>query len=99
MKTNTQNKAPFSRVGRFTIPVIMMERNFPAAQMIFSRFEIFPVRCEHMYRRNEFEYIALSNYFDDVPPDHEMPEYGFEVTESEDGTVDIKLQKLTQVKA
>ena len=61
------------RLGRFSVPIELVEKESALARMIMGRCVV--VRCEMMYSNEAFEYQALSPDFDEVDPGKMMPEY------------------------
>ena len=69
------------RIGRFSISREFVDKNPEVVLAIMGR--VIVVRCEMMYQHDELEYIALSPYFDELPPGMITPKY--EVVISKDG--------------
>ncbi len=62
------------RIGKFYITRdVFEEPEWAVSSKVFERVAI--VRCELLFNRDEFEYIALSQDFDEIDPAIEPPEY------------------------
>lgn len=64
---------PARTIGRFSIPLEMVEGNAPLVRKIMGTCVI--VRCEYMYGKNSFDYVAISPEFDVVEEGQMIPEY------------------------
>lgn len=73
-------------LGKFYLDADIVERNFVAARKILSHFVV--VRCELLYHRKEFEYIAISDLFEPYLPYTEIPTYVVQV-EDEEGNITV----------
>jgi len=61
------------RIGKITISSYLIEdENF---HKILHELEFVPVRVEHCYAIDAFEYIGISPKFDEIEPGLETPEY------------------------
>jgi len=69
------------RIGRFTMSRLLVERDPETARRVMGCCIV--VRCEMMYDRDVFEYIALSSDFDECQEGQMMPVY--DVIISDDG--------------
>jgi len=69
------------RIGIFRIGRKLIEDNEAIVRAIMSR--VIVVRCEHMYALDVFEYMAISNDFDEVPQGEIVPKYQILIGEGE----------------
>lgn len=68
-----------NRVGRFALSRDIVHHDPDTARAIMGRCII--VKCEMMYVRDGFEYIALSPDFDEVPEGEITPDYDVVISE------------------
>ncbi len=74
----------YSRVGKFTVESELVRRGEPLLFALLS--QVIVLRCEHLYYKNQFEYVAYSSHF---RPCHsaEVPPSYFIVAHQTDGEV------------
>jgi hypothetical protein len=62
------------RIGKFRISSDLLRHDFrPELQAVMAR--VFVLHAEHLYAEDCFQYIALSDRFDAIPPGSVVPEY------------------------
>lgn len=79
------------RLGRFYLDSDLVEQDFFAAKRILGNFVI--MRCEYLYHRHAFEYVAASALFDCVERGDEIPEYEIVVDDADSHVEARKVQR------
>lgn len=69
------------RLGRFYIDADVIEGDFESARKIMSHFVV--TRCEYLYHRRAFEYIAISDLFKPVELYTKLPLYNILIADEE----------------
>lgn len=69
------------RLGWFSVSVEFMP---DACRRLFSDFVV--LRCSRNFARETFEFVALSELFDELTPIDDTPEYEILITEKPDGS-------------
>lgn len=68
------------RIGKFNLSKFIVERDQQTAMAIMGRCVV--VRCEHMFYRGTFEYLAISPEFDEIYHDEMPPRYDVIISDS-----------------
>jgi len=84
------------RRGRFNVSRDLIDAPSHILFEFFKNFII--VRAEFMYDSDSIEYIAVSWLFSPIEKGIETPDYNFEITEQEDGSIEIKARRLSDEK-
>lgn len=71
------------RVGVIYINTHEIVNNRDDLAKTFSMMELVVIRAEHLFHKDEIEYIAYSSVFDEIEEGEEVPVYNLEV--SKDG--------------
>ena len=74
-------------LGRFTLPAIMVDNRPEEVAQVFALLKCVPIRCENMAYNRSFDYMAISERFDEIKPGMEIPWYQLEIT-ANDGQVE-----------
>lgn len=73
------------RFGRFTLPDnLVREQPYQVAQMLAS-IKFLPTRVQYLFHTEQFEYIGISERFDEYESGCEPPEYDICIVESAEG--------------
>lgn len=75
------------RIGHFLLSKCLIENDYKAVQKVMA--ECVVIRCEMLYHKDSFDYIALSELFDEVDEGCEVPFYEIVV----DKDLNISFQK------
>jgi hypothetical protein len=68
------------RIGRFRLDLELIEAFPRTARAIMGRCIV--LQCEQVYSRLALEYLAISPYFDEVPPGEAAPRYIVNISEN-----------------
>lgn len=69
------------RVGKFYISDELIKTNYNLVKSVLSY--VLPVECTHHYYCNQFEYIAISPFFDEVEVGCRLNEYRVIINDDE----------------
>lgn len=67
------------RIGRFYVASAVVEETPEMFAEMLSLLKLIPVRVEHLWHRNAFEYVAISERFREVPNAEMIPEYNIKI--------------------
>jgi len=82
-------------LGRFTIPMDMVEDHPEEVADIFRKLRIVPTRCELMQHSLKFEYYAIGEQFEEVKKGMMIPEYEILVTKDVDEKIkSVRAEKI-----
>lgn len=70
----------FRKIGKFKLAGVNLNEDLlPEIKKIMA--QVIVTRCEHTYHDDMFEYIAMSDAFDEVPVGECIPSYDVYITE------------------
>lgn len=82
------------RIGKiFISSELIKNMNINEMLKVTSKFVV--IRCEHLYCKNEFEYIAICPEFDEIEEYEAPPTY---YVECKTKTIDFKTSEIVEVK-
>ena len=83
----SQGKPYGQRIGRFSIPIEMIEKRSDLARLVLTGCIV--VRAESVWHRRIIEYVALHDDFEFVPSEVEAPFYSATLTMHDDRAVSV----------
>lgn len=66
------------RIGKILISAPLID-NMDIDEMLKVTSKFVVVRCEYLYHKDCFEYVAICPEFEEIPNDSELPTYSVEV--------------------
>lgn len=76
-----------TQIAKFSISSRWIEQNPSEAAEVFSLLKIVPLKVDHWFHKNEFEYVAASENFRPVDIGIEVPTVDIAVTRDESGKI------------
>jgi hypothetical protein len=81
------------RLAKFYIAGGSVRKNNGLIAKVLAKISAIPVRVEHHFARDAFEYVALSPLFEEVEHGVELPEVELLIFVNEGGSVDVQINK------